>query len=178
MVHYSVTTSRKISPLPGCGREQPSLNASASVAPEFYSFAWVEKGQLTFSTPNALADWVHEVCERQPEAAKLLNAPAEEQHGRGYFHTLHEILQQPATWIRTAQQILERTTELRECLKGARLVVLTGCGHAGIVNIVLALIIWSGYPGTAEWVLGLLFGVNLLLWGISLTMTAISSRTA
>ena len=100
------------------------------MAPEFYSFAWVEKGQLTFSTPNALADWVHEVCERQPEAAKLLNAPAEEQHGRGYFHTLHEILQQPATWIRTAQQMLERTTELRECLKGARLVVLTGSGSS------------------------------------------------
>jgi tagatose-6-phosphate ketose/aldose isomerase len=100
------------------------------VAPEFCCFGQFEKGQLTFSTPNALVDWVHEVCERQPEAAKLLKAPAEEQHRRGYFHTLREILQQPATWIHTAQQMSERTTELREFLEGARLVVLTGSGSS------------------------------------------------
>ncbi|MGH9514413.1 MAG: SIS domain-containing protein [Terriglobales bacterium] len=85
---------------------------------------------MTFSTPNALADWVHEVCERQPEAAKLLRAPQEEQHRRGYFHTLREILQQPATWIRTSQQMSQRATELREFLEGARLVVLTGSGSS------------------------------------------------
>lgn len=73
---------------------------------------------------------MHEVCERQPEAAKLLKAATEEQHRRGYFHTLREILQQPATWIRTAQQMSERTAELRKCLKGARLVVLTGSGSS------------------------------------------------
>ena len=48
---------------------------------------------------------------------------------------------------------------------------------AGIANIVLAAIIWSGFPGTAEWVLGLLFGINLLLWGIALVMTALTCRS-
>jgi tagatose-6-phosphate ketose/aldose isomerase len=85
---------------------------------------------LTLSIPNALADWEHEVCERQPEAAKLLKAPSEEQRRRGYFYTLREILQQPATWTRTAQQMSERTTELRACLEGARLIVLTGSGSS------------------------------------------------
>jgi uncharacterized membrane protein HdeD (DUF308 family) len=48
----------------------------------------------------------------------------------------------------------------------------------GICNVILALIIWAGFPGTAEWVLGLLFGINLLLWGFSLIMTAIACRGA
>jgi uncharacterized membrane protein HdeD (DUF308 family) len=48
---------------------------------------------------------------------------------------------------------------------------------AGIANIVLAAIIWSGFPGTAEWVLGLLFGINLLLWGVALIMTALACRS-
>lgn len=85
---------------------------------------------MIFHTQDASADWLHEVCGRQPEAGKLLTAPAEEQHRRGYFHTLREILQQPASWVRTAHQLSERTTELRECVQGARLVVLTGSGSS------------------------------------------------
>jgi len=48
----------------------------------------------------------------------------------------------------------------------------------GVVNILLTVIILSGWPGTAEWTLGLLFGINLLVWGLSLTMTALACRTA
>jgi len=46
----------------------------------------------------------------------------------------------------------------------------------GVVNILLSAIIISGWPGTAEWTLGLLFGINLLMWGLSLVMTALSCR--
>lgn len=46
----------------------------------------------------------------------------------------------------------------------------------GVVNILLAAIIISGWPGTAEWTLGLLFGINLLMWGVSLVMTALACR--
>lgn len=46
----------------------------------------------------------------------------------------------------------------------------------GIVNILLAALILSGWPGTAGWTLGLLFGINLLVWGISLVMTALACR--
>jgi uncharacterized membrane protein HdeD (DUF308 family) len=46
----------------------------------------------------------------------------------------------------------------------------------GIVNILLAALILSGWPGTAEWTLGLLFGINLLMWGTALVMTALACR--
>jgi uncharacterized membrane protein HdeD (DUF308 family) len=48
---------------------------------------------------------------------------------------------------------------------------------AGVVNIILAVIIFAGWPGTAEWTLGLLFGINLLMWGVSLVMTSLACRT-
>ena len=46
----------------------------------------------------------------------------------------------------------------------------------GLVNILLAGLILSGWPGTAEWTLGLLFGINLLMWGVALVMTALACR--
>lgn len=85
---------------------------------------------MIFRTQDALADWLHEVCERHPEAAKLLDAPNEEQRRRGYFHTLLEILQQPSSWVRTDQQMSERTSELREYVAGAKILVLTGSGSS------------------------------------------------
>jgi uncharacterized membrane protein HdeD (DUF308 family) len=46
----------------------------------------------------------------------------------------------------------------------------------GVVNVVLAIIILSGWPGTVAWTLGLLFGINLFMWGLSLVMTALACR--
>jgi uncharacterized membrane protein HdeD (DUF308 family) len=46
----------------------------------------------------------------------------------------------------------------------------------GLVNIVLAVMIIAGWPDTAEWTLGLLFGINLLMWGFTLVMTALACR--
>ena len=48
----------------------------------------------------------------------------------------------------------------------------------GIVNILLFVLIITGLPGTAEWTLGLLFGINLLMWGFTLVMTALACRGA
>jgi uncharacterized membrane protein HdeD (DUF308 family) len=72
-----------------------------------------------------------------------------------------------------AQGIVQIITaiEHRRVLRSWGWVVLTG-----IANVILALIIWGGFPGTADWVLGLLFGINLLLWGFSLIMTALACR--
>lgn len=47
---------------------------------------------------------------------------------------------------------------------------------SGIVDLILAGIIMSGWPETSAWVLGILAGVNLLMYGIALIMTAIASR--
>jgi uncharacterized membrane protein HdeD (DUF308 family) len=48
---------------------------------------------------------------------------------------------------------------------------------SGIVDLVLALIIIAGWPGTAAWVLGLLVGINLFMSGVALVMTALACRS-
>jgi uncharacterized membrane protein HdeD (DUF308 family) len=46
----------------------------------------------------------------------------------------------------------------------------------GIVDLVLAYLIFQGWPSTAAWAIGLLVGINMLFLGLSLTMTALSGR--
>ena len=43
----------------------------------------------------------------------------------------------------------------------------------GILALVMSFIIWAGWPGTAFWVLGLLVGINMIFFGISLIFMAI-----
>ena len=43
---------------------------------------------------------------------------------------------------------------------------------SGIISILMAAIIWSGWPATAFWVIGLLVGINMLFFGISLLVLA------
>ena len=43
-------------------------------------------------------------------------------------------------------------------------------------DIVLGLIIISGMPGTAVWVLGLLVGINMFLMGVAILMVALAVR--
>ncbi len=85
---------------------------------------------MTFSTTVAFSDWLRDICERQPEAARLLSAPEEEQQRRGYFHTLREIFQQPSSWLHTAAQMSLLASDLRRCLAGIRNLVLTGSGSS------------------------------------------------
>ncbi len=44
----------------------------------------------------------------------------------------------------------------------------------GVLALVLAYIIWSGWPGSAFWVIGLLVGINMIFFGISLIFLALS----
>ncbi len=64
-----------------------------------------------------------------PEA-ELLSQSREEQERHGYFHTLREILQQPSTWLDTAERMLGAASELSRRIEGIRLVVLTGSGSS------------------------------------------------
>ena len=47
---------------------------------------------------------------------------------------------------------------------------------SGAVNFGLAVIILSGAPSAAPRTLGLMFGINLFLWGMALVMTALACR--
>jgi uncharacterized membrane protein HdeD (DUF308 family) len=49
---------------------------------------------------------------------------------------------------------------------------------SGIVSIVLAIIIWSGWPLNALWVVGLLLGINLIFFGVSLFAIAFRKKAA
>jgi uncharacterized membrane protein HdeD (DUF308 family) len=49
---------------------------------------------------------------------------------------------------------------------------------SGIVDIVLALLILAGFPGTASWAIGLLVGINMLMGGIALVAMALHARAA
>lgn len=48
---------------------------------------------------------------------------------------------------------------------------------SGVVDLVLAYLIWRGWPASAAWAIGLLVGINMFFLGLSLAMTAIAART-
>lgn len=47
---------------------------------------------------------------------------------------------------------------------------------SGLINLVLAYLIWRGWPNTATWVIGLYVGIYMIFLGIPLIMTAITAR--
>ena len=47
---------------------------------------------------------------------------------------------------------------------------------SGIIDLLLAFLIWDGWPSSAEWAIGLLVGINMLFFGLSLVMTALAAR--
>ena len=47
---------------------------------------------------------------------------------------------------------------------------------SGIIDLLLAFLIWDGWPSSADWAIGLLVGINMLFLGLSLVMTALSAR--
>ena len=47
---------------------------------------------------------------------------------------------------------------------------------SGIVDLILAYLIWQGWPDTATWAIGLLVGINMLFAGMALITAAISLR--
>jgi uncharacterized membrane protein HdeD (DUF308 family) len=47
---------------------------------------------------------------------------------------------------------------------------------SGIVDILLAVIIFAGMPGTAAWAIGVLVGINLIMGGGALIAMALHAR--
>jgi uncharacterized membrane protein HdeD (DUF308 family) len=47
---------------------------------------------------------------------------------------------------------------------------------SGIVDLIIAGIIWAGLPGTAAWAIGLLVGIDLVFGGTALIMVALAAR--
>jgi uncharacterized membrane protein HdeD (DUF308 family) len=49
---------------------------------------------------------------------------------------------------------------------------------SGLVSVFLAAIIWLGMPFTAFWAIGLIVGIDLIFFGVSLLMIMLAVRTA
>jgi uncharacterized membrane protein HdeD (DUF308 family) len=47
---------------------------------------------------------------------------------------------------------------------------------SGVVDLILAGIVFAGLPGTATWALGLLVGINLVFGGVAMTGMALAAR--
>ncbi|WP_408959381.1 HdeD family acid-resistance protein [Natrinema sp. 74] len=53
----------------------------------------------------------------------------------------------------------------------------TAVAVSGVVGLVLAALLWVGFPATAAWAIGLLVGVNLLVTGLSMVSVAMAARS-
>ena len=49
-------------------------------------------------------------------------------------------------------------------------------GLTGLASVVLGILIWADLPSSAAWAIGLLVGIELVLYGMSLIMSAIAGR--
>jgi uncharacterized membrane protein HdeD (DUF308 family) len=49
-------------------------------------------------------------------------------------------------------------------------------GLNGLASVVLGILIWADLPSSATWAIGLLVGIDLVLYGSSLIMAAIAGR--
>ncbi len=48
---------------------------------------------------------------------------------------------------------------------------------SGITALLLAIVVWAGWPATGLWVLGLLVGINMILLGWALIKISLHNQT-
>jgi uncharacterized membrane protein HdeD (DUF308 family) len=49
---------------------------------------------------------------------------------------------------------------------------------SGVVDLILAAMIYAGLPGTAAWAIGLLVGINMIFGGSALIAMALHARNS
>lgn len=74
--------------------------------------------------------WLGEIARLRKEAAELLGRSEAEQRKSGYFHTLHEILQQPSTWLHTGKQLVSNAANLCDAIAPIKGLIFTGSGSS------------------------------------------------
>lgn len=79
-------------------------------------------------------EWQRNLASKQEKARELFGRDEFRQRELGYFFTLKEICQQPWTWLRTSEQMIQCREMLRSALRGVEAVVLTGSGSSGYVG--------------------------------------------
>ena len=82
------------------------------------------------STAQSQNAWQRALIHNQLKAAELFARSPADQKRLGYFHTLREICQQPGTWLRTCDQMIAATENVRQVHVGIRSLTLTGSGSS------------------------------------------------
>jgi tagatose-6-phosphate ketose/aldose isomerase len=80
----------------------------------------------------------------------LLASPESEQRSRGYFDTLREILQQPATWLDTCERMIANAAMLEPATHGIRMLALTGSGSSEFAGHCVRLVLQNELGVAAE----------------------------
>ena len=75
-------------------------------------------------------DSLQKLAGLQDSVGALLARSVEEQQRLGYWHTLREICQQPSTWVRTAEVMVQSAPKLLRSVQGVSSIVLTGSGSS------------------------------------------------
>lgn len=47
---------------------------------------------------------------------------------------------------------------------------------SGLINLTMAYLVWSGWPKTASWIIGLYLGINMIFLGVPMIITALPER--
>ena len=105
--------------------------------------------------------WLQTLIHAHPRAARLLSANRKQQQDSGYFHTLHEIFQQPSTWLRTAEQMISSSEQLRSFLGNSETLVLSGSGSSEFIGYCVR----SPLQRDLEIFVEVISGGSLLLFG-------------
>ena len=100
----------------------------------YFCYFLSKNGKEVFKGMPALSlaepEWLRSISGAQSKAEELLAKTPDEQHRLGYFHTLREICQQPATWTQTCSLMMSYAPILKESLDGIASLILTGSGSS------------------------------------------------
>ncbi len=104
--------------------------------------------------PEVTTTGAGDIGEAFLHSADLISRSREQQERDGYFHTLREILQQPSTWLDSAERMLGKTAELSQLVEGIRSLVLTGSGSSEYAGACVRMALQDALGITAATVAG------------------------
>ena len=96
---------------------------------------------------HSLRTWFSELSQQVTALGVLLDASEEQQKQQGYYHTLHEICQQPLTWIDTAARVRANRNRLNTILTESGIqdqrgsIIMTGSGSSLFVGECLDMVL-------------------------------------
>ena len=95
-------------------------------------------------------EWLRSISRAQSKAEELLARTPDEQHRLGYFHTLREICQQPATWMQTCSLMMSCAPLLKKSLDAIESLILTGSGSSEYAGDCVRLVLQNELRVTAQ----------------------------